>query len=72
MPFFGAGIGISSLNVESTNFRKARPILVISSSNDAAPKRNSDLRVKVLKFDFRELLINSSPKGVFQSKYSIA
>jgi hypothetical protein len=35
---FGAGIGISSLNVESNNFRMAQPILVIHSSNDAAPR----------------------------------
>jgi hypothetical protein len=39
LPRFLAGIGISSLNVESNNFRTARPILVIRSSNDASPQK---------------------------------
>jgi hypothetical protein len=35
---FGAGIEISSLNVMSNNFRTAKQIFVIHSSNDAAPR----------------------------------
>jgi hypothetical protein len=37
---FLAGLGIPSLNVESNNFRSARPILVIRSSNDASPQKD--------------------------------
>jgi hypothetical protein len=36
---FGAGTGISSLNVQSNNFKTAQPILVIRNSNDAAPRQ---------------------------------
>jgi hypothetical protein len=39
LPQFFAGIGIPSLNVQSNNSRTARPILVIRSSNDAAPQK---------------------------------
>jgi hypothetical protein len=37
-------IGISSLNVESNNFRTSRPILVKRSSNDAAPLKEIGCR----------------------------
>jgi hypothetical protein len=38
--FWGGGNeGISSLDVESNNFRTASPILVIHSSNDASPQK---------------------------------
>jgi hypothetical protein len=43
LPHFLAEIGIPSLNFESNNFRTARPILVIRSSNDASPQRNSNM-----------------------------
>jgi hypothetical protein len=38
-PSFVAGRGISSLNIESDNFNTAEPILVMRSSNDAAPRK---------------------------------
>jgi hypothetical protein len=38
-PYFEKGIGISGSKVESNNFRTARPILVIRSSNDAPPQK---------------------------------
>jgi hypothetical protein len=50
-PHFGAGIGISSLNVKSKNFRTAGPILVIHSSNDAAPRMKFGLKGQNIKFD---------------------
>ncbi len=37
-PILGAGIGISSLNVQSNNFSMAQPILIIYSLNNAAPR----------------------------------
>ncbi len=36
-------LGISSLNVQSNNFRTAQPILFIYSSNDAAPRKEFGL-----------------------------
>jgi hypothetical protein len=34
-------------------------------------ERNLFARAKLLKFDFWEFLLENSPKGVFQPKYSI-
>jgi hypothetical protein len=71
-PHFGAGIGISSLSVESNNFKISKPILVIHSSNNANPQKEFGPKGQRLKFAFWELLIKNSPKGVSQPKYSIA
>jgi hypothetical protein len=51
-PSFEAGIWISSLNVESTNFRTALSILVIRSSNDASPQKESGYEGKTAEFCF--------------------
>jgi hypothetical protein len=49
---FGAGIMTSSLNVESNNFRAARPILVTRSSNDAASQKEFGYKGKTAKIRF--------------------
>jgi hypothetical protein len=67
LPHFWAGIGISSLNVESNNFRTA---LVICSSNDAARERNSAVGVKLkncFRGDIRKTLQGSFPAKVLHS-----
>jgi hypothetical protein len=70
---FGAGIGISSLNVESNNLSTAQPIPVIRSSNDTASRKKFGHRGHEAKICFSgELLMNNFPKGVSQPKYSIA
>jgi hypothetical protein len=65
---FSTGIEIPSLNVESNNFRTARPILVIHSSNDATPQKESNYMGQLLKFVVWELLSKNSPKGSFSAK----
>jgi hypothetical protein len=67
-PSFLAGIGIPSLNVQSNNFRTARPILVIRSSSDASPKKEARYAAKMLKFDFGELLPKNSTQREFPSQ----
>ncbi len=67
-PHFGAGIGISSLNVRSNNFRMAQPILITYSSNDAAPERNLVLKVKKLKFAFWGVIDKKLPQTEFPSQ----
>jgi hypothetical protein len=50
-PHFLAEIGISSLNVESNNFRTGGPISVIHGSNDAAPRMEYGPKGLNKKFD---------------------
>jgi hypothetical protein len=71
LPQFLTGIGIPSLNVQSNNFRIASPILVIRSSNDASPQKNSTMQAKLLKVAFGELLSKNCPKGSFPTNISI-
>jgi hypothetical protein len=68
LPHFSAGMGIYSLNIQSNNFCTARPILVIRSSNDASPKRNSVMLAKLLKFVLGELLPKISHQREFPSQ----
>jgi hypothetical protein len=69
---FLAGTGIPSLDVQSDNFRTARPILVIRISNDASPQKEFKYLGQTAKICFLgELLPKHSPKGVSQPKYSI-
>jgi hypothetical protein len=68
LPHFSAGIGISGLNVESNNFRTARPILVIHSSNDIYPQKEFNYVTKQLKFALLWNYYKSSPKGNFTAK----
>jgi hypothetical protein len=67
-PHFWAGIGISSLNVESNTFRTARPILVNRSSNDASPQKEFKYRSKLLKFVFWGSYYKKPPKREFPSQ----
>jgi hypothetical protein len=72
LPHFLARIGIPSLNVQSNNFRTARPILVIRSSNDASPQKEFDYMGQTAKICFLESYYQQTPpKGVSQPKYSI-
>jgi hypothetical protein len=70
-PISRAGIGISSLYVESNNFRTASPILVIRCSSDAAPQKKFDSIGENAKICFWELLLKNSPKASFPAKYFI-
>jgi hypothetical protein len=67
-PLFGAKIGISSLNVESNNFRAAQPILVISSANDAAPRKELGPKGQAAKICFLGVINKNSPKESFPAK----
>jgi hypothetical protein len=64
------GIGISSLSVELTDFRIAQTILVIHSSNDAAPRKEFGPKGKPLKFAVLGVINENYPNGVSQPKYS--
>jgi hypothetical protein len=68
LPPFFAGIGISSLNVQSNNLRTARPILVIRSSNDASPQKNSNVPAKLQKFVFWGVISKTLPQREFPSQ----
>jgi hypothetical protein len=68
LPHFFAGIGILSLNVQSNNFRTARPILVIRSSNDASPQKEFKYAAELLKFVFLGVITNKLPKREFPSQ----
>jgi hypothetical protein len=61
---FSAGIGISSLNVDLNNFKMARPILVICSSNDASSQKEFSYEAKLLKFAFWRVITMKSPTGL--------
>jgi hypothetical protein len=67
-PQIEAGIGISSLNVESNNFRTAGPILVIRSSNDAVPRTKFGFKGQNLKVDVLGVINKKLPKGSFPAK----
>jgi hypothetical protein len=68
-PPLRAGIGISSLNVKSNNFRTVQPTSVIPSSNDAAPQKKFSLRGQAAKnLRSGELLIKKLPKESFPDR----
>jgi hypothetical protein len=71
-PQFRAGIGISSLNVESNNFWTAEPILVTYNSNSAAPRKELGPRSQKAKISFLRVINKNSSTGVSQPKYFIA
>ncbi len=66
-PRFGAGIGISSINVQSNNFRTAWPILVIHNSNDASQRKEYGYKGQIAGLLFWELSQKYSPKGSFSA-----
>jgi hypothetical protein len=70
-PHFGAEMGIFSLDVESNNFSTAEPILVIRSSNNAAPRKELTIEVRKLKFAIKELALKTPQNGASQPKYLI-
>jgi hypothetical protein len=67
-PSFGAGIGIATLNVQLKTSGMARPILVISSSNDASPQKKFDCKDRTAKICFLGVIAKKSPKGSFPAK----
>jgi hypothetical protein len=67
-PHFVAGIGISSSNVESNNFWTAQPILVLYSSNNAAPRKDFGREGRKVKFAFGGVINKKSPKTVSTAK----
>jgi hypothetical protein len=68
-PHLGAVMGISSVNVESNNFRTSKPILVIYSSDKMQLlERNSDQEIEKLKFAYSEVNNKTFPKGSLPSE----
>jgi hypothetical protein len=65
---FGAEIGISSLNVESNNFWTAQPILVIHSSNDAAPRKEFGCRGQTAEVCVWRVINKKTPQREFPSQ----
>jgi hypothetical protein len=68
LPHYLAGIGIPSLNVESNNFRIARPILVIHSSNDASPQKELNYAGQTAKICFLGSYYQKTPQREFPSQ----
>jgi hypothetical protein len=65
-------MGISKLNVALNNFKMARLILVIRSSNDAALQKEFGCKGQAAKLCFTGVINKISPlRGVLHPKYSI-
>jgi hypothetical protein len=60
----------NGLNVQSNNFRRARPILVLRSSNDASTQKQFKYAAKLLKFVFffGRVTTKKLPKGCSLAK----